>query len=130
IELQKENESLKAEKKALDERVAQLTKDLQLNHEALTQANGEMEKTQKDLATTRTELQTWQHQLATLYSGFRTSEQQQSKTLQDMETELKRIIQVKQKKMESAQQTDDEPEPAGNAPPLLKAPGHESENVD
>ncbi len=122
VELQKQNESLKAEKKELDERVEQLTKDLELNHQALTQANGEMEKAQKELGTTRTELQTWQHQLATLYSGFRTSEQQQSKTLVDMEQEIQRIIQSQQKQQETSQQA----EPA----PSEKAPSEKFESVD
>ncbi|MEX2285640.1 MAG: hypothetical protein WD648_01045 [Planctomycetaceae bacterium] len=94
VELHQQNESLKSDKKDLEQRIDKMAKDLDLNQQALARANSEMQAAQTELASTRTDLEAWQQQLSTFHASARQSEQQQSKTLEDMIQHVKKLIQT------------------------------------
>ena len=93
LEFQSENEQLKAEKAQLEQSVAVLGQELELDGKALLRAEEEVENAQQQLGTLQNELDNWRKEMFKINERLRNSDQQHVQSLEQLTTLLDRVFQ-------------------------------------
>ncbi len=93
LEFQSENEQLKAEKAQLEQSVAVLGEELELDGKALLRAEEEVENAQHQLGTLQNELDNWRKEMFKINERLRNSDQQHLQSLGQLTTLRDRIVQ-------------------------------------
>ena len=88
LEFQSENEQLKAEKAQLEQSVADLGQELELDGKALLRAEEEVENAQQQLGTLQNELDNWRKEMFKINERLRNSDQQHVQSLEQLTTLL------------------------------------------
>jgi len=93
LEFQRENEQLKAENADLEQRVAALEQELELDGTALLRAEEEVENAQQQLGALQSELDNWRKKMFKIDERLRNSDQQHLQYLEQLTTLLDRMVQ-------------------------------------